>query len=313
MMLEKLSSRLTEIVEQKRLKKKLEQKLSSVQKELKDKLSLLESLRIILEKEEVDVDKLERTSLTGLFYSVLGSREQQLDKERQEMLSAQLKYQQAKYQVGYLEQEQNSLTQQLGNLPDVENEYLSLLSEKERLLRQSNPSAANELAEIEVKVANQQSEMKEIREAINAGKAVAVGLEQVIESLGSAEGWGTWDMLGGGLISTAIKHSRIDDARNGILHVQSKMSHFKRELADVEKTIDLSINISELATFADYFFDDLIFDWIVQSKIVDSLERSTQAKESIDKTINNLENHYKVSQSKVNELQEKRVQLVEST
>lgn len=312
-MLEKLSTRLTEIVEQKRLKKKLEQNLSSVQKELKDKSALLESLRISLEKEKVDVEKLERTSLTGLFYSMLGSREQQLDKERQEMLSAQLKYQQAKYQMDYLEQEQNSLSQKLGNLPDVEYEYQSLLSEKEHLLRQSNPSAANELTDIEEKVANQKSEMKEIREAINAGNDVSSGLEQVIDSLGSAEGWGTWDMLGGGLISTAIKHSRIDDARDGILNVQSKMSQFKRELADVEKTIDLTINISELATFADYFFDDLIFDWIVQSKIVDSLERSRQAKESIDKTINSLENHYKVSQGKVNELQEKRMQLVERT
>lgn len=312
-MLEKLSNRLTDLVEQKRLKTKLEQNLSSVQKELEDKSTLLESLRIRLEKEKVDVEKLERTSLTALFYAVLGSHEQQLEKERQEMLSAQLQFQQTKYQVDFLEQEQISLSQKLGNLPDVEYEYLSVLSEKELLLRKLNQSAANELIELDEKAANHKSEMKEIGEAIKAGKEVSSGLDQVIESLGSAEGWGTWDMLGGGLISTAIKHSRIDDARNGILHVQSKMSQFKRELSDVEKTIDLSINISEFSTFADYFFDDLIFDWIVQSKIVDSLERSRQAKESIDKIIIRLENQYKVSQSKVEELQEKRVQLVERT
>jgi len=312
-MLEKLSTRLTEIVEQKRLKKKLEQNLSSVQNELKEKTTLLESLRIRLEKEKVDVEKLEGTSLTGLFYSVLGSREQQLEKERQEMLSAQLQYQQMKYQVSYLEQEQNNLSQQLANLPDVDYEYLSLLSEKEQLLRQSNQSIANELTEIEGKVANQKSEMKEIGEAITAGKAVISGLDQVIESLGSAKDWGTWDMLGGGFISTAIKHSRIDEARNGVQYVQTKMSQFKRELADVQNTIDLEINISEFATFADYFFDDLIFDWIVQSKIVDSLERSRQAKELIDQTIGKLENHYRDSQGKVSDLQQKRTQLVERT
>ncbi|MBA4385370.1 MAG: hypothetical protein C0410_11590 [Anaerolinea sp.] len=312
-MLEKLSARLTELDEQKRLKKKLELNLSSVQKDLKDKSSLLESLRIRLEKEKVDVEKLERTSLTVLFYSVLGSREQQLEKERQEMLSAQLQFQQTKYQVDFLEQEQISLTQQLGKIPDIDNEYLSVLSEKEKLLRQTNQPVANELIELDEKVANHKSEMKELGEAINAGKVVVSGLEQVIESLGSAESWGTWDMLGGGFISTAIKHSRIDEARNGILFVQTKMSQFRRELADVEKTIDLTINISEFNTFADYFFDDLIFDWIVQSKIVDSLNRSRQAKESIDKIINSLEDQCKVTQSKADELQEKRVQLVERT
>jgi hypothetical protein len=155
--------------------------------------------------------------------------------------------------------------------------------------------------------------MKEIGEAIHAGKAVISGLDQVIESLGSAEGWGTWDMLGGGFISTAIKHSRIDEARNGVQYVQTKMNQFKRELADVQKTIDLSINIGELATFADYFFDDLIFDWIVQSKIVDSLDRSRQARELINQTIGKLENHYRDSQGKVRDLQQKRTLLIERT
>jgi len=312
-MLEKLSSRLTEIVEQKRLKKKLEQNLISVQEELQEKSSILESLRMNLEKEKVDVEKLERTSLTALFYSVLGSREQQLEKERQELLSAQLKYQQTKYQVDFLEQEQNSLSQQLGSLANIDSEYLSVLTEKEQLLRQSNQSIANELTDLEVRVATQKSEMKEISEAINAGKTVVSGLEQVIDSLRSAEGWGTWDMLGGGLISTAIKHSRIDEARNGILDVQTKMSLFRRELADVQKTIDLTINIDEFSTFADYFFDDLIFDWIVQSKIVDSLERSVQARELIVKTINHLGDLYKTSSSKLDDLQEKRAELVERT
>jgi hypothetical protein len=108
-MLDKISARLTEIVEQKRLKQKLEQNLRMVEKELNDKSSTLETLRIKLEKEKVDVDKLERTSLTAMFYAVLGSREQQLEKERQEMLVAQLSYQQTKYQVTFLEQEQSSL------------------------------------------------------------------------------------------------------------------------------------------------------------------------------------------------------------
>lgn len=310
-MLEKISTRLAEIAEQKRLKKKLEQNLLSVKKELADKSSTMESQRIKLEKEKVDVDKLERTSLTALFYSVLGSREQQLEKERQEMLTAQLNYQQTKYQVTFLEQEQSSLSLQLAQLEDVESEFKRLLSEKEQLLLQSNKPATAELAALDESASSHGSEMKEIAEAINAGKAVGSGLEQVIASLESAEGWGTWDMFGGGFLSTAIKHSKIDDARNSVLDVQAKMSQFRRELADVQKNMEINIDISKLLTFADYFFDDLIIDWIVQSKIVDSLEQSRQAKALIDETIRHLENIYQATQSKLNALQENRTQLIE--
>lgn len=41
-------------------------------------------------KEQTDVRQLESLSLTVLFYSLLGSKEQQLEKERQEALRAQL-------------------------------------------------------------------------------------------------------------------------------------------------------------------------------------------------------------------------------
>jgi hypothetical protein len=310
-MLPKLSTRIEEIVEQKKVKTKIENDLQAVNKEYQDKTHKLDLLQQKLEKEKIDVEKLERTSLTAMFYSVLGSREQQLEKERQEMLSAQLLYQQTKHQVDYLKQEQTSLSQQLAKLSDIDSEYLSVLSEKEELLRQSNQPVANELLGLAEEVSNLKSELKEIGEAIKAGKEVVSGLDQVIDSLGSAKGWGTWDLLGGGFISTAIKHSRIDDARNGIYIVQTKISQFRRELADVEKTIDLTINIGELATFADYFFDDLIFDWIVQSKIVDSLERSVHAKELIAKTMTELENLYKVTQKKEKDLQNMRMLLIE--
>ena len=310
-MLQDLSARLTKSVEQRKLKKKLEQDLGSVEKELGDKSSRLEAFRIRFDKEKIDVEKLERTSLTALFYSVLGSREQQLEKERQELLAAQLQYQQTKYQVDYLQQEHNALSQELDGLKDVDTEYKYLLSEKEQFLRQFNQPVANELMELSEQVANTNSEIKEIDEAIVAGNNVLSGLEPVINSLESAEGWGVWDLLGGGLLSTAIKHSRIDDARSGVHEVQTRMSRFKRELADVQRSIELKIDIGALDTFADFFFNGLIVDWIIQSKIIDARERSQQAKKLIAQAVRVLENQKKIATRKVGGLQEQWTQLIE--
>lgn len=286
--------------------------MHAVKTELHDQTARLASLRIRLNKERMDIEELERISLTALFYLLLGSHEQQLEKERQEHLSAQLLYQQTEQQVEFLEQEQNSLSRQLDPLVNVEAEYESLLVEKENLLRQVNNPVASELIKCVEQIAALDSEINEISEAIAAGNVVIFRLNQVMKSLKSAENWGTWDLLGGGLISTAIKHSRVDDARKGIHNVQKGISQFKRELADVGKHVDLQINIGEFESFADFVFDGLIIDWVVQSKISRSLARSSSVNLKIYQTVTELEDQKKLFQDKRDDLIKKRVQIIES-
>jgi hypothetical protein len=312
-MLQELGTRLTKVVEQKRLKQKLEQDLHSIEAELQNKSARFASLSTQLEKEKVDVEKLERTTLTALFYSVLGSREEQLEKERQELLSAQLQYQNTKHQVEFLQREKEGLLQQVDQLAGTEAEYESLLSEKELLLRESNRAVTTELLAFAEQIANLNAEGKEITEAIAAGNDVIAGLMQVIESLESAKNWGTWDIFGGGLLSTAVKHSRIDDARNEISDVQAKMSQFRRELADVQKHVDLQIDLGGFESFADFFFDGLIIDWIVQSKIVQSLEQAETAKDRMIELVKELEDLREIMKNRIGEVEEKRTLLIERT
>jgi hypothetical protein len=310
-MLPELSARLTNIIEQKRLKQKLEQDLRSVDAELQAASTRFAALEAQLIKEKVDVEKLEHLSLTGLFYSVLGSKEEQLDKERQELLSAQLKYQQTKKQIAFLEQDKIALTQKLGDLAGVEAEYERLLSEKDDLLRRSDQPVASELVDLSGQIADLNLQLKEISEAITAGKIVIAGMNEIIDSLESAEGWGLWDLLGGGMLSTAVKHSRINDARASVIDVQNNVSHFKRELTDVQKKIDLKIDIGDLASFADFFFDGLIIDWLVQSKIEASLEQSKKAQKMIVQAVKEIEDLEKGTQSQRDALNEKQAHLIE--
>jgi len=310
-MLQELSRQLSDIAEQKRLKAKLEQDLKAVEEELGKTSLLLQTRTSELEKEQVDVEKLEQMSLTSLFYSVLGSRDEQLEKERQELLSTQLKHGQTKHQLEYLQRELSRLQERLEALKDIDARYESLLAEKERLLQQTNQAAAAQLLDFSKQAADINAELREITEAITAGNEVLADLDEVIDSLSSAEGWGTWDMLGGGLIATAIKHSRIDEARDHIHDVQAGISRFQRELADVQQYIDINIEISGFESFADYFFDGLIMDWIVQSKIEDSLSRAQDARTMIEQVIQQLESLRNTTESKSMELQEKKATLIE--
>lgn len=312
MMLLELSERIAKNMEQRKLKDKLEHELLILYQELDEQSARLVSLGDQLDAENVDVENLERKGLTWLFYTVLGSREQQVEKERQELLSAQLKYQQTKHQVEFLERDRNYLVQRLAELTVVEDEYQSLLTEKEDLLHQLDHPVAGKLIESTEQIAKHEAELLEIRQAIEAGKILIADLDRVIDSLDSAQNWGVWDMLGGGLVSSVIKHSRLDDAHKAVYQVQFTLSRFIRELADVQNQVDIQIEISEFERFADLWFDGLIFDWVVQSKISASLEQSKRAKSKITQAVKELEAQNELIQMDVIDLQRKRAIIIES-
>ena len=175
-------------IKQKKLKRKLEQDLKSVELELQNQLDRLETLLAQLNKERVDIEKMEGISIKALFYLVLGTHEKQLEKERQEHLSAHLSYKQTKEQVAYLNQEKNTLLQRLDKLFNVDVEYESLLLEKESILSMSHNDASRGLLKNEENIAALGSEIKEIGEAIAAGNIALFRLNRVTKSLQSAEG-----------------------------------------------------------------------------------------------------------------------------
>ena len=54
---------------------------------------------------------------------------------------------------------------------------------------------------------------RERREAIKAGERALDSLYGARKELDSAGNWGLLDLFGGGMLSTFVKHSRMDDAR----------------------------------------------------------------------------------------------------
>ena len=75
---------------------------------------------------------------------------------------------------------------------------------------------------------------REVREARSAGIRTLNSLREAQKHLDSARGWGIFDMLGGGTISTLIKHSKMGDARRCIEQAQYDLDVFRKDLSDVE-------------------------------------------------------------------------------
>jgi hypothetical protein len=275
---------------------KLKSILQKNQDDLTNKTAKLGELNIIMGKEGNDLKKLESLSLTGLFHSILGSKEEQLEKERQEFLAAKLKYDEAEKAIKGLEAEISKTVENLTAYEGLDVQYERIMKEKENYILECEDENSSKLMDLVEKLAELKSDIKELEEAVFAGNLVKEKLQHMIASLKSAGNWGTWDMLGGGFLATAVKHSKIDEARAYASSVQQHLQGFRHELEDVNTYVDLSVNIGSFETFADYFFDGLISDWIVQSRINDTLNNALRMEENVDNIIAEL--HRKLDEVK---------------
>lgn len=313
-MLEELNRRLMDVKEKMRIKQKLLAAHSDIEKKLCAEKARLDELTNCLQKEGKDVKKLEGLSLTGLFLGILGSKEEQLEKERQEYLAAKLRFDQCKDSISALEEQFADINQRISQLKDLDMQYEAVFKEKENFILHEGSASSQKVLRLSEEIADIQSNIRELREAMHAGDAVLKEVNGVIGSLRSAQGWGAWDLLGGGLISTAIKHSRVNDARDSVHRVQQKLMVFSRELKDVDPYLKsgVAIDIGGFASFADYFFDGLIADWIVQSRIKNSLENAVLQRDKVDNILEVLKHTLEKSEQELERLKRERQSLIES-
>lgn len=107
----------------------------------------------------------------------------------------------------------------------------------------------------------------EVREAIDAADAALKHLGNATDMLDDAGRWGIVDMIGGGLITTLLKHRKISDAQDEIDEAKRALRIFVKELDDVDEATGLNVELSSGLQFADIFFDGVLADWIAQNKI----------------------------------------------
>ena len=256
------------------------------EKEQKEKV---EELRQEKEDEQKDVDRLEDRGLTALFYSLIGKIDEKMTKEQKEAYAAAVKYEAAEQELKAIQYHIDTYVKELDYLKDCEETYNTLLKSREADVRSTNPAKADKLLHLDEQIAASSSQIKELEEAISAGQKAAFTTDSVLGKLDSAEAWGTWDILGGGLLSTAFKHGNLDDAQSYITELQMDLRHFNTELTDIAINADVQVNTDDFLKFADYFFDGIFADLAVQKRIKDSREQVQLIKTEIESVLEELD------------------------
>lgn len=260
--------------------------LRSQRSALSEQVRALEAVKL---EEQADVDRLEGRSLAAFFYNVIGRMDEQLNKERQEAYAARVKYDAAARELEEVECDLRRHESELAGLQGCGHKYEAVLKEKADAIKAAGGVNGEEILKLEERSAFLESQKKELREAISAGNAALGTAQQVLSSLDSAEGWGTWDLFGGGLIADLAKHSHLDEAQSSIEYLQSQLRRFKTELADVTIQADMQVNVDGFLRFADYFFDGLFVDWAVMDRISQSQSQVQRTRNQIESVLSRLD------------------------
>jgi hypothetical protein len=278
----------TKIAEKQWLNKRLEEvKTEVTQQELR-----VQDLYEKRNKETAEVENLETLSLVGLFYTILGTKEQQLEKERQEALRAQLTYDEARRSLELLRADLANIQSRFKAIGEVETAFQAKLETKLSLLLMSAHPVAIELKNQHTQWQQLQLQQREILEALEVAKQYQDWLLLLIRQIQQAKNWGTWDLMGGGMLASMAKHNHLANARETVAGLRHHAFRLKKELADLNHTLHTDIDLDAFERFVDIFFDNLFFDWMVQQKILKSLESAETLRYELHGLIMKLADEY---------------------
>ena len=122
-----------------------------------------------------------------------------------------------------------------------------------------NVGEENDMGEVRLK--------EDLRCAEESGEQALASLYAVRAKLNSAKKWGILDIFGGNLISSYVKHSKINEVEGLIEQSRMKLTDFQKTLRGVEIPAELKMEVSSFLTFADFAFDNPVTDYLVQTKL----------------------------------------------
>lgn len=243
-------------------------------------------LRAAWEKECGDVRRLEGASATRAWAALRGGLDDRLARERAEEEASAFALRRAEQQLERARSEDEALAAQVRALGDLDHGYEETLAEVHRLAQEPGAGALRERSAEAGRQLEDLRWRRELEEAIGAGGEAQRALGEALAELRSAGGWSAYDTFaGGGMLSSLLKHDRLDRATSLLDGAAGALQAFSRELADVELPgIDAPL-VDELSRGLDIWFDNFVTDLMVSQRISAARRQVEQALAQVEQTV----------------------------
>jgi len=308
--LETISKELELVIEEQQQNQVIINNIDRGNKELANISKKLKEIEVQLNKEERDVEKLISISFSNFFQTMMNNKNEKLRQEEKEAMEVKVKFDQLHYDYDSTLADIKQFEENRKDEEELKSKYNMLFNEKIECIKITNPLSFEEIMLNSEKIKELKLAQKEVTEAINAGNNAIHQIAVIKKSLASAANWGTYDMLGGGMIATMAKRGHMNDAQREMQHFQRTIALFNKELQEVGDVVVMELQLQGFLDMADYFFDGFFVDWAVQDKINRARDQVNQLESKIRTILNQLQNELSEFLNEVKTLELKNVELV---
>jgi hypothetical protein len=221
-------------------------------------------------KELKDVEKLEGNGLLSSFYKFIGFHEGILSKEQEEYFKAKQVLEKSKFELEDKFYSLNNIDIKIKELNDEISKSQDIINSKINYFESLDNFSSVKQEYLRLK-SNVESISKIIVELEEAKAACNNALKETLAAithLSNADGWALVDIIGGGLLSDLMKYDEIDKSQTQLNSVSIALNKLKKELDDVNETIELPhLGIDKSTQFFDVWFDNIFSDFQVKDQI----------------------------------------------
>jgi hypothetical protein len=225
-------------------------------------------LRKTSDAEQKDVDRLEGVSLTRVLVALRGARDDTLAREKAEAESARYRLLVAQDHLAGLTSSLAAVDDRLSRLSGIPGQYDAVLLEKENWIRTHGGVGAPALMQLAAARGRVEASLRSLSEAALLAAAARRALASAQRHLSAAGDWSAYDtFLGGGLLSSTFKHSRLDQAAGAVAQADRALGVLRSSLSDVGVSGPAGIRVDGLTRFTDIWFDNIFTDLAVRDRI----------------------------------------------
>ena len=312
---------LAELREKIRRKKKAQNLLAHFSEDAARLNSVMEDRKKEYEQEQEESDTLQSATLTLLFYSLLGVKEDKLSKEESEALAAKAAYETAKAELDHVLNRQVELRAEIRSLGNCERYYEEMLAEKKAWLLANKEAVNAEVEALEAEKAAIMADSKELKEAMESGQYALRVARSIIAALQSAQLLSIKDTMpsgrGGRSIGASVRDDEIDvKKRNALVRLNNSVQSLDKYLqdfaAELKDVSDIPMEYQLPTTrfgstlmFIDRWVDDLISEIVVDAKLNAMEKQMRPLLDAITPIVAGLEQEYAKREAACAEIDEK--------
>ena len=239
-------------------------------------------------EEQRDVERYDH-GVWAFLYGLFKDREARLTKEQLEAAAAETKLLEATSACVRLREEVERIVGRIAALASADGELAAARAAKQLLLAEMGSPSAAELDGIAHELATGDAEGQALDEALAAGDRAMASLARLLEVLGSARNWGTFDILSDSMLASWAKRERLDEARGIAGAAQAELTVLARELGDVGIALDSELaSLADHHRFIDVWFDNIFSDLSVQSRIRDAVDTTQRTLAQVSEKVGQL-------------------------